>query len=80
MIEFSLSRYYSVLPDQKRYYTGRSYEEDFKINCQGNCLVTANGHQLTDADKYKSVACPKEYPLGTKIWLEGIGTVVCNDR
>lgn len=79
-IEFSLSRYYSVLPDQKRYYSDRSYEEDFKINCAGDCLVTANWHQLTDKDKYKSVACPKEYPLGTKIWLDGVGEVVCNDR
>ena len=80
MIEFSLSRYYSVLPDQKRYYNGRSYEEDFKINCAGDCLVTANWHQLTNDDKYKSVACPKEYELGTKIWIEWIGVVVCNDR
>ena len=79
-IEFSLSRYYSVVPDQKRYYNGRSYGEDFKINCAGDCLVTANGHQLTNNDKYRSVACPKEYPLGTKIWLEWIGEVVCNDR
>jgi 3D (Asp-Asp-Asp) domain-containing protein len=79
-IEFSLSRYYSVIPNQNRYYNGRSYEDDFKINCAWDCLVTANGHQLTNNDKYKSVACPKEYPLGTKIWLDGVGEVVCNDR
>lgn len=80
VVEFSLSRYYSVLPDQRRYYDGRTYEEDFKINCQGDCLTTANWHQLTDWDKYRSVACPKEYELGTKIYLDGIGEVVCNDR
>lgn len=79
-ITFSLSRYYSVLPDQNRYYNNRSYEEDFKINCAGDCLVTANWHQLMNDDKYKSVACPKEYPLGTKIYLDGVGVVVCNDR
>ena len=77
---FKLSRYYSVQPNQKRYYNGRSYDADFKINCKGDCLVTANGHQLTNDDKYKSVACPKEYPLGTKIYLEWIWEVVCNDR
>lgn len=78
--EFSLSRYYSVMPNQKRYYNGRTYEEDFKINCQWDCLYTANWHKLTDDDMYKSVACPKEYPLWTKIYLEWIGEVICNDR
>lgn len=79
-IEFSLSRYYSVQPNQRRYYNGRTYEEDFKVNCQWDCLYTANGHHLTDNDMYKSVACPSEYPLWTKIYLEGIGEVTCNDR
>lgn len=79
-INISLSRYYSVMPNQKRYYNWRSYEEDFKMNCSGNPLVTANWHQLTDADKYKSVACPKEYPLWTRIYIEWIWEVTCNDR
>ena len=79
-IEFSLSRYYSVQPNQKRYYLNRSYEEDFKINCQWDCLYTANWHKLTDEDMYKSVACPKEYELWTKIYLEWIWVVTCNDR
>lgn len=79
-ITFSLSRYYSVMPNQKRYYNNRSYEEDFKMNCSWDPLVTANWHQLTDADKYKSVACPKEYPLWTKFYLEWIWEVTCNDR
>jgi hypothetical protein len=26
------------------------------------------------------VACPKEYKLGTKIYLEGIWVVTCRDR
>ena len=77
---FSLSRYYSVMPNQKRYYNWKSYEEDFKMNCAGDCLYTANWHKLTDDDMYKSVACPKEYELWTKIYLEWIGEVVCNDR
>lgn len=79
-IDISLSRYYSVMPNQKRYYNWRSYEEDFKMNCSGNPLVTANWHQLTDADKYKSVACPKEYPLWTRIYIEWVWEVTCNDR
>ena len=79
-INISLSRYYSVMPNQKRYYNWRSYEEDFKMNCSGDPLVTANWHQLTDADKYKSVACPKEYPLWTRIYIEWVWEVTCNDR
>lgn len=80
MIEFSLSRYYSVMPEQRRYYLNRSYEEDFKINCQWDCLYTSNWHKLTDEDMYKSVACPKEYELWTKFYLEWIWIVTCNDR
>lgn len=79
-INISLSRYYSVMPNQKRYYNWRSYEEDFKMNCSGDPLVTSNWHQLTDADKYKSVACPKEYPLWTRIYIEWVWEVTCNDR
>lgn len=80
MVTFKLSRYYSVQPNQSRYYNWRTYEEDFAINCQWDCLYTANWHKLTDNDMYKSVACPKEYPLWTKIYLEWIGEVICNDR
>lgn len=79
-IDFSLSRYYTVQPNQSRYYNWRTYEEDFKINCQWDCLYTANWHKLTDNDMYKSVACPKEYELWTRIYLEWIWEVVCNDR
>lgn len=79
-IDFSLSRYYTVVPNQSRYYNWRTYEEDFAMNCAGNCNTTANWHILTDADMYKSVACPKEYELWTRIYLEWIGEVVCNDR
>ena len=79
-INISLSRYYSVMPNQKRYYNWRSYEEDFKMNCSGDPLVTANWHKLTDADKYKSVACPKEYPLWTRIYIEWVWEVTCKDR
>ena len=79
-ITFKLSRYYTVVPNQKRYYQGRTYEEDFKINCAWDCNVTANWHVLTNDDRAKSVACPKEYELWTKFYLEWIWEVVCNDR
>lgn len=79
-LNFSLSRYYSVMPNQKSYYWWRTYEEDFKINCQGDCTTTADGHQLTSEEAGLVVACPKEYPLWTKFYLEGLWTVTCHDR
>ena len=85
-ITFSLSRYYSPVSWQARYYNGRTYEEDKTMNCGagaiGNdgCLYPADGKILTNADKNKVVACPKEYKLWTKIYLEGIWVVTCRDR
>jgi len=85
-VVFSLSRYYSVISWQKRYYGGKRYEDDTIMNCWKNaintdaCLYPADGKILTNADKNKSVACPKEYPLGTRIDLEWVGIVTCRDR
>lgn len=79
-INISLSRYYSVQPNQTSYYWGRTYEEDFAINCQGNCLVTADWHQLKSSEAWLVVACPKEYALGTRFYVEWLWTVTCHDR
>jgi 3D (Asp-Asp-Asp) domain-containing protein len=80
IIKFSLSRYYSVMTGQTRYYNWKTYEQDFKMNCWWNCLSTANSTKLTDDMMYKTVACPPEYPLWTKIYLNWIWIVTCNDR
>lgn len=81
-ILFSLSRYYSPLPFQKKYYNNKTYANDVCMNCGcwWDCSTTANWHKLISEDKYKSVACPSKYKLWTKIYLEWIGEVVCNDR
>lgn len=79
-INISLSRYYSVMPNQTSYYWGRTYEEDFKINCQWDCLTTADWHQLQSSEAGLVVACPKQYPLGTKFYVEWLWTVTCHDR
>ena len=79
-ITFKLSRYYTVVPNQKRYYNWRSYAEDFAINCAGDCNITADWHQLNDWERWKVVACPKEYALWTKFYVEWIWEVVCHDR
>ena len=79
-INISLSRYYSVQPDQTSYYWGRTYEEDFAINCQWDCLTTADWHQLKSSEAGLVVACPKEYKLWTKFYVEWLWTVTCHDR
>lgn len=79
-IEISLSRYYSVMPNQTEYYGWRTYEEDFNINCQGDCLITADWHQLQSSEAGLVVACPKEYKLWTKFYVEWLWTVTCHDR
>lgn len=79
-INISLSRYYSVMPNQEAYYGWRTYEEDFNINCQWDCLTTADWHQLQSSEAGLIVACPKQYPLGTKFYVEWLWTVTCHDR
>jgi len=79
-VDFALSRYYSVMTGQTRYYNGRTYEEDFEVNCSGDCLITAKGVRLTNDKRYKYVACSKEYPLWSMIDLWDGLVVECVDR
>lgn len=77
---YSLSRYYTVVTDQKRYYLNRTFEEDFKVNCQWNCFITADWHNLTDDQWWKVVACPPNIKLGSRLLIEWLGEVTCHDR
>lgn len=82
-VEFSLSRYYSVMKDQRRYYQNKTYDQDFKMNCSGDCLITASWKRLSDADKNNVVACPSHIPLWSKIQLDLRAwphVVTCVDR
>lgn len=78
--EWRLTRYYSPLPDQKKYYYKAGYSKDKEINCgPGSCLDTSDGTHLNDDMAFKVAACPKNYPSGTKFYIETIGEVVCHD-
>lgn len=79
MGEWWVSRYYTPIPDQPRYY-GSSYEEDFEINCFGNCMSTASTLNLSSVTPYTTVACPPELPFGTRLGIKEIGRVTCVDR
>lgn len=49
--------------------TGKSYGDE-------GYGVTASGTQTTVG---RTIACPRQYPFGTKIELEGLGARVCED-
>ena len=53
--------------------TGYSSTPD---QCWGNPFKTASGTRVHNG----TMACPAQYPFGTKIKIEGIGTFVCEDR
>lgn len=90
-ISFHLSRYYSPEPWQTKYFRW-SYNEDVCMNCwcakepdgtfiaPYDCTVPADGHKLLPTEAWKVIACPKEYKLGTKFYLEWIWVVTCRDR
>lgn len=77
---FSMSRYYSVIQNQQKYYLGKTYEEDFAMNCHWDCTSTAMWYKLSNKDKNKVVACPTEIPLWTKLHIVWMWTVTCVDR
>ncbi len=53
--------------------TGYSSTPD---QCWGDPFQTASGTRVHNG----TMACPPQYPFGTKIKIEGIGTFVCEDR
>lgn len=79
--KYNMSRYYSVMPDQKRYYLHKTYKEDKKMNCGAwSCLDTADGYHLKESDAFKIVACPPNIKMGTRLRIQWIWEVTCRDR
>ena len=83
--EFKLSRYYSPVVGQKKYYTNR--KADLEMNCgstsEADCVNTANWHTLENDDIWVLYSCPETILLWSKIKLEfHWGTVygTCQDR
>ena len=77
-LDFRFTRYYSPVRWQKIRYTSEEY--DFHMNCQWNCLTTADWHQLKQKEAWKVVACPNEFKAWTKLYIENYWEVVCHDR
>jgi 3D (Asp-Asp-Asp) domain-containing protein len=53
--------------------TGYSSTPD---QCWGDPFTTASGSRVHKG----TMACPKQYPFGTKIKIDGMGIFVCEDR
>lgn len=78
--EYRTTGYYSPLPWQPKYFLG-SYEAEHTMNCgEGSCFSTANGYELSAKDEMEVVACPKNFPMNTRLRIEGLWDVVCRDR
>lgn len=71
--EFTLTAYYSPLPDQCCYVKG-SYEADKILNGDGT-------HGADGTPVYPGmIAAPPSYAFGTRIELPGLGTLTVHDR
>lgn len=71
--KFVVTAYYSPLPGQKKYSTW-SYWWDIRLNGHGT-----HGASWVAVHEW-FLAAPKNYPFGTKIYLDGIGVWIVEDR
>ncbi|MFA5916826.1 MAG: 3D domain-containing protein [Candidatus Gracilibacteria bacterium] len=72
-VDLVITGYYSPLPNQKKYVTG-SYEKEIALN--GDGVGMASGKKVFIG----AIAAPKKYDFGTKIYIEGYGVGVVEDR
>lgn len=70
---FIVTAYYSPLPDQEYYITG-NYEDEKILNGKG--IAGASGKAVFSG----MLAAPGKYSFGTKIYLDGLGIWVVEDR
>ena len=70
---FTITGYYSPLPDQNFYITG-DYESEKRLNGQG--IRGADGTPVYPG----MIAAPKSYPFGTKICIPNFGCGTVHDR
>ncbi len=70
---FTITGYYSPLPNQNFYITG-TYESEKRLNGEG--IAGADGTPVYAG----MIAAPKSYAFGTKICFEGVGCGMVHDR
>lgn len=53
--------------------------DQFPINCMGDPMSTAGGYYVPDWYD-RGLACPSEFPMGTRVTIDGFGELTCIDR
>jgi hypothetical protein len=83
---YTISRYYSPEPWQDHYFGWKTYAQDVTTQCgawaigNNGCSYPADWHRLNDSDILRSIACPAQFPLGTRFNIKGWWWVTCVDR
>jgi len=83
---YEITRYYSPIKWQERYYKWKSYEADVTMNCWASniwnswCLFPAFWWILTNEEAGLMVACWEQFPSYTKFKIEWYWWVTCRDR
>lgn len=82
VIPFDVSNYYTPVPGQNAYVNKNGFDAEFAVNCHGNCLRPADGKtKLEFVEPLTTAACPKNYPFGTIIAIDGYKEkITCVDR
>ena len=71
--QFTITGYYSPLPNQRFYATG-NYDRELRLNGEGNLGADGTGVYVG------MIAAPKNYQFGTKICLKNLGCGQVHDR
>jgi 3D (Asp-Asp-Asp) domain-containing protein len=66
----------SNLP-QKKFIINASAYTAAADECGKSDGITSSGIKVGSS---RTLACPPQYPFGTKIQIEGVGTLICEDR
>ena len=73
--EFKKAKYQK--PQTKKFIINASAYTASADECGKTDGITASGNHVK---KNHTLACPREYKFGTKIYIEGMGEFVCEDR
>lgn len=66
----------SYLPKGKFYINASAYTASAD-ECGKSDGITASGKKVKENE---TIACPREFPFGTKLHIDGFGTYICQDR
>ena len=79
--QYELEETQSQTEIKNKVYLG-NYQITFYCSCSACCGAWSGGGTAsgTTPTPYYTIACGQEIPFGTEIYIEGLGTYVCEDR